>query len=95
MLFLIFLGILDLTAALSLIFEVKFIAFWLGLVMLIKGIDSLFSSFLSKYFYDWLGFLDFLTGISLFCLFYGIDLPFKLIGILELIKAFYCLIQSF
>ena len=95
MVFLLLLGILDLTAALSLIFEVKFLAFWLGLMMLIKGINSLVSSFLAKYFYDWLGFFDFLTGLALICLYYGIGLPFKFIGILELIKAFYCLIQSF
>ena len=95
MVFLLLLGILDLTAALSLIFEIKFLAFWLGLMMLIKGINSLVSSFLAKYFYDWLGFLDFLTGLALVCLHYEIILPFKVIGILELIKAFYCLVQSF
>jgi len=95
MVLLLLLGILDLSAALSLIFEVKFLALGLGLIMLIKGINSLVSSFLVKYFYDWLGFLDFLTGLALICVHYEIILPFKFIGILELIKAFYCLVQSF
>ncbi len=63
-----FLGLLDIFAALILLFPnspLVGLAFIIGAIHLLKGVFSLLGAFLSGFLFDWMGAVDLLTGIAL------------------------------
>lgn len=84
--FLIILSLLDIGAAISLLYP-NFIAFYLGVLVLIKGIFSVIGSFSAKYFLDFMGFIDLIAGIMLI---FSFSIPW--FWILPMIKGIYSLI---
>jgi uncharacterized membrane protein HdeD (DUF308 family) len=85
---LVVLGILDILGGISLIFP-NFLVFYLGVIILIKGIFSIVGSFAAKYFLDFMGFLDLIVGLMLL---FHFSIPF--FWILPLIKGAYSLITG-
>lgn len=62
------LGLLDIIAGFCLLFSKSIpqsILFYLGIIILIKAIFSIAGSFLTKYFLDFMGFIDLVTAILL------------------------------
>lgn len=88
--FLTLLGIIDILAGIWITFGINYIAYYLGVVILIKGIFSLIGSFASKFFLDFLGVLDIIVGLSLM---FAWDIPW--IGIFIIVKGIYSLIVGF
>jgi len=83
------LGILDILAGISLVFP-NFLVFYLGVIILIKGIFSIVGSFASKFFLDFMGFIDLIVGLMLL---FNFSIPF--FWILPIIKGAYSLIVGF
>ena len=68
---------------------------YMSIFYLLKGGWSVVSSLAAGYFYDWMGTLDFITGIALLLIFYGTVLNFFwIIGIAHILKGLYSLIFS-
>lgn len=68
---------------------------YMSIFYLLKGIWSIVSSIASGFFYDWMGALDFITGIALMLIFYGTILDFFwIIGVAHILKGLYSLIFS-
>lgn len=82
------LGILDILAGISLIYP-NFLVFYLGAIILIKGILSIIGSFAVKYFLDFMGFIDIVVGAMLL---FHYSIPF--FWILPVIKGVYSLIAG-
>jgi uncharacterized membrane protein HdeD (DUF308 family) len=80
------LGILDIIAGISLAFP-NFLVFYLGIIILVKGIFSIVGSFAAKYFLDFMGFIDLIVGLMLL---FHFSIPF--FWILPIIKGVYSLI---
>lgn len=80
------LGFLDILVGISLVFP-NFLSFYLGILILIKGISSVIGSFAVKYFFDFMGFIDLIAGIMLIL---GFSIPW--FWILPMIKGIYSLI---
>ncbi len=80
------LGFLDILVGISLIFP-NFLSFYLGILILIKGIFSIIGSFAVKYFFDFMGFIDLIAGIMLL---FSFSIPW--FWILPMIKGIYSLI---
>ena len=59
------LSVLDILSGLAILFKVNFFIRYLAFAMLAKGGISLFSSVAMKYFFDWMGAIDFIIGIIL------------------------------
>lgn len=63
-----FLGLIDIFAALILLFPNSILlgaAFWIGAIHLIKGIASLTGAIMSGWWFEWMGLTDLLTGLAL------------------------------
>lgn len=61
-------GLLDILAGLGLLFlnsAPANLIFWLGILVLIKGIASVGGATLQKYFFDWMGWVDLIVGVCL------------------------------
>ena len=82
------LGILDIIAGISLIFPNPLV-YYIGIIILIKGIFSVVASFAAKYFLDFMGFIDIAVGIILL---FHFSIPF--FWILPIIKGVYSLIAG-
>jgi len=82
------LGFLDILVGISLVFP-NFLAFYLGLIVLIKGISSVVGSFAVGFFFDVMGFIDLAAGIILLL---GFSVPW--LWILPMIKGVYSLIDG-
>ncbi|MCW1296262.1 MAG: hypothetical protein OH319_01110 [Candidatus Parvarchaeota archaeon] len=57
---------------------------------IIKGSWSIFSSASVGYYYDWMGFVDMTTGISLLFAYYNVY-NFNIFGVIMIIKGLFCL----
>lgn len=69
--------------------------FYIGIVILVKGLWSVFSSFLAKFYFDNLGWIDIVSGTTLMLLFYGKDISFFWIfGIAILVKGLWSILFS-
>ncbi len=85
------LSLVDITAGIFLLFKIfPELAFWLGIIILLKGVSSVVGSIFSKYFLDWMGFIDLIAGILLI---FNLSIPW--IWILPILKGSYTLILSF
>ena len=82
------LGFLDILAGISLIFP-NFLAFYIGLMVLIKGVSSVIGSFAVGFFFDVMGFIDLVVGIVLLL---GFSVPW--LWILPMIKGIYSIIAG-
>lgn len=86
----ILLGILDIIATVALATDyLSGIAFYLGVIMLIKGLLSVGGSIASKYFLDWMGAVDLVAGVLLI---FSWNIP--LFWILLGIKGIYSIISG-
>lgn len=53
------------------------------------------SSVAAGYYYDWMGALDFIVGITLLLIFYGTIFPFIwIIGVAQIFKGLYTIVSS-
>ena len=83
------LGILDIIAGICLVYP-NFLVFYVGVIILIKGMFSIIGSFAVKYFLDFMGFIDLVVGLMLL---FNFSIPF--FWILPIIKGVYSLIVGF
>lgn len=61
-------GLLDIVAGAGLLFVKSApagLVFWLGILVVIKGLASVGGSALGRYFFDWMGWIDIVAGIAL------------------------------
>ena len=88
------LSILDILGGSLLIFRIGgLFAIAFGFFHTGKGIFSLGSSFLKRYFFDWMGWVDLITGIG-FILFSENVYVLSTFGIATIAKGSYCLAIS-
>jgi len=83
------LGIIDILVGISLIFPSNFLAFYIGVIVLIKGVSSVIGSFASGFYFDFMGFIDLAAGIILLL---GLSIPW--LWILPMIKGIYSIIAG-
>ena len=83
---LIVLSIIDIAVGISLIFP-NALGFYLGIIILLKGISSIVGSFASGFFFEFMGAIDLIAGIMLLLNF---SIPW--FWILPMLKGVYCLI---
>ena len=83
-----FLSLIDVLAGLTLYYGLTYISFYLASLMIIKGIYSLLTSISAGYYFDWMGLIDFITGILLY-----FNL-FNVFGLITILKGLYSLILS-
>jgi hypothetical protein len=88
---LIFLSLLDILTGICLAFSLKgVIISIIGTLVLVKGIFSLIGSIGTRYYFDWMGWVDLISGIMLI---FGIFVHW--FWILPVIKGLYSMIFSF
>ena len=88
------LSVLDLLGGSLLLFKIGgLFAIVFGIFHTGKGLFSLGSSFSKRYFFDWMGLVDFVTGIG-FMLFSENIYILSTFGLLTLAKGGYCLAIS-
>jgi len=80
------LGLFDIVVGISLAFP-NFLAFYIGVIILLKGISSIVGSFAVKYFFDVMGFIDVIAGVILV---FNFSIPW--FWLLPTIKGIYSLI---
>jgi uncharacterized membrane protein HdeD (DUF308 family) len=85
---LVILGFFDIIVGLSLLFH-NFLAFYIGIIILIKGVSSVIGSFAAKYFFDFMGFIDLIAGVILL-----LNLSIPWFWILPMIKGIYSLVAG-
>jgi len=83
------LSLIDILAGISLAVP-NFLSFYLGIIMLLKGISSIVGSFASGFFFEIMGFIDLITGILLI---FNFNLPW--FWILPVLKGIFCLLIGF
>lgn len=83
------LSLIDILAGISLAFP-NFLSFYLGIIILIKGISSVVGSFASGFFFEIMGIIDLITGILLLLNF---NLPW--FWLLPILKGIFCLLIGF
>lgn len=88
---LLLLGLFDVLVGFALLSPIfSAIAFYLGVIALLKGLISLVSSFACGYYADFMGAIDFLAGLMLLL---GFSLP--LFWVLLLVKGFWSMMFGF
>jgi len=91
MIFVSILNLLDMLAGLTLIANIGFLLYPLGLFHFVKGGWTLYTSFKQGFFFEVLGGIDFLGGICCLLAYYGImPVSFLIIGILMILKGAFC-----
>jgi len=80
------LGFLDILVGISLLYP-NFLAFTLGIIVLLKGISSVIGSFGTGFFFDFMGFIDLIAGIMLI---FGFSISW--FWVLPMVKGIYSLI---
>jgi uncharacterized membrane protein HdeD (DUF308 family) len=89
------LSIVDILAGATIVFNISTLATYMMYYCLIKGIWSLISNIAAKYYFDWMGVIDLLAGVTLFLI--SINTAtwiFQVLGFLVVIKGLYSLILS-
>jgi len=87
------LGLIDILAGFFILFSESIpsgILFFLGIIILLKGISSITGGLLAKFFFDFLGWIDLIVGLALI---FSWNIPF--LWILPILKGTYCLIIGF
>jgi hypothetical protein len=85
---LIILSLVDIAVGISLIFP-NFLGFYLGIIVLIKGISSVVGAFASGFYFDIMGAIDLIAGILLLLSF---NIPW--FWLLPIIKGLFSLIAG-
>jgi len=95
---LLILAIVDIFSGLLLYFHPSFLVkpfFYLGVICLTKGGWSVLSSFIQRFFFDILGFLDILAGLFLILLYNNISFAFfPVFGIMIMLKGLWTMFFS-
>lgn len=91
MVFVEILNMLDMLAGFSLIADISFLLYPLGLFHAIKGAWTLYTSLKQGFFFEVLGGIDFLGGLCCMLASYGImPVPFLIVGIVMIAKGAFC-----
>ena len=87
-------GVIDVIVGIVIILSSGFIFTFNTLIILasflyfLLSISSLVKNFLKRYFYDWRGYVNMISAISLILIYYGITLGiFKIFGMIIIIKG--------
>lgn len=83
---LIILSLIDIAVGVSLMFP-NFLGFYLGIIVLLKGISSIIGSFASGFFFEIMGAIDLIAGLMLI---FGFFIPW--FWIIPMLKGIYSLI---
>ena len=83
---LIILSLIDIAVGISLIYP-NFLAFYLGIIVLLKGISSVVGSILAKDFIIFLGLIDLIAGLMLI-----FNFSISWFWVLPMLKGIYCLV---
>lgn len=101
LMFLVVLGLIDIIIGIVLALSgvVKFtgssLVFYIAVIAIIKGIYSILAAMAGRFYFDFLGVLDLLSGIFLYFATTGTVLSFFLyVGIIMIIKGFYSTIMG-
>ncbi len=87
---LLILSLLDILAGVFLAVSLKgLVASLIGLIVLVKGLFSLAGSMSEKYFFDWMGWIDMITGVMLI---FSLSVP--MFWIIPIVKGVYSLVFS-
>ena len=87
----VFLALLDILGGICLAFSwIGTLTSLIGLFILVKGLFSIVGSLASKYYFDWMGWIDLIVGMSLI---FGFAIPW--LWILPILKGSYSLVFSF
>lgn len=84
------LGLIDILAGFFILFSESIpsgILFFLGVIILIKGLSSIIGGALAKFFFDFLGWIDLIVGLAII---FSWDIPF--LWVLPILKGAYCLV---
>ena len=92
------LAIVDVLSGILIIFHPAFLSnllLYLGLICLAKGGWSLIAALTSKFYFDFLGLLDLVSGVFLILLYYKFTLPLlTVIGIMIILKGVWSMFFS-
>jgi len=95
---LIFISIVEIFAGLLVIYPIAIfiqIIFYMSIIYILKGVWSMISSIAAGYYFDWMGGLDFIIGITLLLIFSGVTFSFFwIIGLAHILKGIYTLLLS-
>ncbi len=96
-LLLILFSILDFIVVISLIWILpENIMLWASILIIIKGTYSIITSFNNGFYTDFMGIIDFISGVLLLIIIFGVLFEFSwIVGIILGIKGFYTIISSF
>lgn len=68
---------------------------YFAVICLVKGGWSVFTSIISKFYFDFLGFVDLFAGIFLLLLYYNFSLPFlSIVGLVIFLKGIWSMFFS-
>jgi hypothetical protein len=91
MIFVTVLNILDIIAGLSLVGNIHFLLYPLGIFHLVKGGWTMYTSFVQGFFFEVLGGIDFIGGLAMILINWEFSsVYFLFIGILMVIKGLFC-----
>lgn len=94
------LSLLDIFSALFLLFFKNLYILhgligFMAVYSLLKGFFSFLSSVGMRYYFDWMGIVDVLVGISLFLTMWGFpSVFFQTIGVIALLKGIYSILRA-
>ena len=73
----------------------KILLFYFGWIIFVKGAWTLFNSFRTHFYFDYLGLIDVICGATMLLLFFGWSLSFLwFFGILILIKGIWSILNA-
>lgn len=84
------LSLIDILAGFALLLSLKFLVpytflFWLGIIILVKGLYSFLTAVYSGMIVDIMGYLDIGIGIILLLMNFGVVIPLKILILLALL----------
>ena len=92
-------AIVDVIGGLLLIFDwvsaFHTLLFYFGVIMLVKGLWSVFDCIRKKFYFDFLGWIDVVSGATMLLIFFGWSLSFLwFLGIIILIKGLWSMLNA-
>ncbi|MCD6478178.1 MAG: hypothetical protein J7K87_04200 [Candidatus Aenigmarchaeota archaeon] len=86
---LLILGVIDILAGLCLLYPslFSFMIFYVGIIVLLKGLMSFLSSVLNNYWFDWMGIVDIIVGVALLI---GLRIPH--LWLVPILKGLYSVV---
>jgi len=89
------LGALDLLAGLILGLQIQSVSFIFGVAELIKGGVSVLGAIAQQFWFDWMGWLDIISGFCLLMIAFGTNISFApIIGAFLAFKGIFSLLTS-